>query len=218
MRLWARRIAVACIWLAVIASLAAFALPWAHVSLDTSSISKRPDLAGVSLQELSQRLEGRVGRVMVTVHRGDTTTIARLSALSDIPSTITGAQIPPLARRRNTQAIVALFGLLAESPDAINPDDVRRRSALVYLVPTVAMVCGLLALGLRRALLLRIAIGFVCLTVAGFGVWRLQRAETHVILASITVGIGLWLSCAAYAVLGLSSMTLAALERPAEIA
>jgi hypothetical protein len=197
-------------WGCVATVVAAFFLPWAHVRPNPNG------LTGVvaqlshdaSFRDLADELEDRVGRVVVTVTQGDQTTTGQLSDLSALPSDVSGKDIPVLARRKDAQLAAAITEVLLGESAGVSPETVRMRSNAVYLVPLVALAAALLLTVSRRRQMIGV-VAAVCVAIAGAGGWQLSTAGVDTFLATITVGRGLWLSCAAYAGLGASGLLLA---------
>jgi len=194
-------------WACVATVVAAFFLPWARFQINPHGLTRvSDDLASTaSFQELAQRLSDKVGRVVVTVQRGAETTTGQLSDLSAMPSEVAGVDIPRLARREDARLLAAVGGVLA--PTRGTPETWRARSAMVYLVPILAVVVGLLMTGWRRRLPL-LALGALCLGIAGAGWWRLSVTAMDTFLATVRIGPGLWMSCLGYAGLGLAAIGL----------
>ena len=82
----------------------------------------------------------------------------------------------------------------------------------MYLVPGIALVCGVLLTLLGRAPVAA-GIALVCGAVAGVGFWTLLTTNTSTLFVAITIGQGLWLSLWGYVGLALSG-ALSLLIRP----
>jgi hypothetical protein len=196
------RVMLACTWLSVTGALVGFFLPWAHISLREPELARQVQHA-VEGQGLLGDLTEALGRVTVQVRRGAQTITGELPTLSEIPKQVSGVEVPRLANQKNAQVAAALFELLTNTRQRLGA-----KSYAVYLVPGVALLCGLLLslLGSRRPVALGIAV--VCAGVAGLGFWKLLTTNTQALFAAITIGRGLWLSLWAYAGLAVSALLM----------
>jgi hypothetical protein len=203
---------VAAGWVCVATVVAAFFQPWARVRVNPNGLTRLAgDLASTtSFQDLAGRLQEKVGRVVVTVQHGSQTASGELSDLSTMPTDVTGQDIPRLAKRDDARLVGAVSSLLV-GPQAA-PEAWRSRSELVYLVPGIAVAVGLLltAWHRRRRVL---ALGAACLGIALAGWWQLSSTSVETLLATVSVGPGLWLSCGGYAGLGLVAVGLGTMAR-----
>ena len=188
-------------WVSVAVVLRAFFLPWAMIDLREPSLVRqvRETVEG---QGLLESLVQRVGKVTAEIRRGAETVTGELS-LSDIPHEVSGVQIPQMANQENAQVALALMELLTNTRQHIGA-----KSYAVYLLPGLAVLCGVLltVLGRVRAALLGIAA--LCALVAGVGFWKLLTTNTSTLFIAITIGPGLWLSLWGY--VGLSAAALGA--------
>ena len=191
-------------WVSVAGALVGFFLPWARIDVREPELVKQlreqAPLHG-ALDDLTQGL----GRVAVKVRRGTQTITGDLPALSDLPKHVSGAQIPQIANQKNAQVAIALVELFTTTRQ-----DIGLKSYAVYLLPGIALLCGLLLTFLGRRLDVAIGIAILCAAIAGAGFWKLLTANTQVLFVAITIGPGLWLSLWAYVGLavaaGLSSL------------
>ncbi|MBI3319456.1 MAG: hypothetical protein HYZ89_02565 [Candidatus Omnitrophica bacterium] len=210
MRIRANRLLLGVAWLSVAAAMAGFFLPWVMLDLTNRKLT---DLVGqpgteASLQKLAGQLTKKVGRVIVHIHRGDETISGELPDLSQIPTRLSGAEIPTLAHREDAHLVLALSEMWT------GKRQLGVKSFLVYLLPGVALLSGLLLTLARRRRLVCGLIGLVCFTIAAGGFWKLLTTDTKTLLVAITIGRGLWLSLWAYVGLGFASLMLGLMHRP----
>ena len=193
---------VGLVWVSVAAAIAGFFLPWAHIDLREPQLVKQLRQAspfGDTIGGLTKDLR----RIAVKIRRGTETITGDLPSLADIPKHVSGADIPRLANQQNAQVAIALAELLTRSRQPIG-----QQSYAVYLVPGLALLCGLLLTFLHRVPAVAAATALLCATVAGAGFWKLLTTNTATLLVAITIGRGLWLSLWAYAALALCSVLL----------
>ena len=197
------------VWLSVAAAIVGFVLPWATVDVKYRGITEQFDQVtrGTPLEQLAGKLTKELGRVAITVKRGAETVTGELPDLSEIPTQVSGAQVPQLANRQDVQVVLALTEMLT------GQRELGAKSHAVYLLPGLALVCGLLVTIARRVRLVCAPVGIVCLVVAGGGFWKLLTTKTETLLVAITIEQGLWLSLWAYVGIGLAALVLAALTR-----
>ena len=196
------------VWVSAAAALRGFVLPWARLDVKYRQVTGALNEAAqsVPLGDLMGKLAKKVGRVAVTVKRGAETVTGELPDLSKIPTQVSGADIPRLANQQDAQVALALAEMFT------GQRELSTKAWLVYLVPGLALAAGvLLTLG-RRLRWICASVGALCLGIAGFAAWKLSTTPTDTLLVAITIGPGLWLSCWAYAALGVSSLVLAAVD------
>ena len=185
-----QRYALGLAWLSVGAAVAGFFLPWARLEV------REPKLP-----------EG-LGRVTVSIRQGTKTIATDLRSLTDIPTQVSGAQIPQVANQEQAQVAIAVMELLTRRRQALGA-----KSYAVYLLPGLALVCGVLLACTSRSRAAAVGIGITCLGVAGLGFWKLLTAETTSPLVAVTFCRGLWLSLWAYVGLAVGA-ALAARQSP----
>ena len=194
-----QRVVVGFIVASAAATVVGFVLPWAHLDLHQPGVVK--DLTGnLPLRDTLGGLSRDVGRIAVKIRRGTEVVTGTLPSLSDVPKEISGFQIPRLANSDKAQVAVALVELITNRRQQLGLE-----SYAVYLVPGLALMCGALLLGLRRHRSLVLAIGGLCLAIAGTGYWKLLTTNTHTLFVAMTIGPGLWLSLGGYVGLGVSA-------------
>ena len=186
------------VWLSVVAAVVGFVLPWATLDVKATRLVGRA----------TQLVEGApLGNVVIQLKRGAETVTGKLPDLSQIPTQVNGPQIPQLVNRQDAQVVLALTEMLT------GERQVGAKSYVVYLVPGLAILCGILVTLASRVRVACLLVGVVCVTVAGVGLWKLLTAKMETLLVAITIGQGLWLSLWAYVGLGVFAMVLALLPR-----
>ena len=196
------------VWVGVLMVLAGFVLPWA--SLDLKSPIRQRTLADVGrvvnatpLADVFGKLTKKMGRVVVQVQRGAETVTGELPNLGDIPKEVRGVDIPALANQPNAHVLMALAEMLT------GQRQLGAKSYAVYVLPGVALLCGLLLTIAPRMRELCLAVGLACQAVAGGGYWKVATANLDTLMVAITIGNGLWLSLWGYAMVGTSALGLA---------
>ena len=186
-------------WVSVAVVLRAFFLPWAMIDLREPALVRqvRETVEG---QGLLDGLTQRIGKVTAEIRRGAETVTGELS-LSDIPSEVSGVQIPQMANQENAQVAMALVELLTNERQHLGAT-----SYAVYLVPGLALLCGALLTCLGGADAVAIGVAGLCAGIAGVGFWKLLTTNTQAIFIAITIGPGLWQSLWGYA--GLAAAAL----------
>jgi hypothetical protein len=192
------------VWVSVTAAVAAFFLPWATLDVRSHQLAEPIGRVtqGMPLEELAGKLTKKVGRVVVEVKRGTALVTGELPDLATIPTRVSGVQIPQLANRQDAQVVLALAEMLT------GQRNLGAKSYWVYLVPALALLCGLVVTLLSRLRLVCLLVGGVCLAVSVLGFWKLLTTNTETLLVAIDIGPGLWLSLWAYVGLGLSALSL----------
>ncbi len=178
------------------AAIAGFWMPWAYLSLRQPTLIKALGNAS-GLEGSLKQLTRKVGRVTLKIQRNGQTMVSDLPSLADIPKQVSGADIPVMVRAQKAQVALALLELLTGQRQ-----DLERKSWSVYLIPGVAVLCGVILLGLRRHPAVCIGIGLLCAAIAAGGLWKLLTINSRTLFVAMTIGPGLWLSVSAY--LGLS--------------
>ncbi len=190
-----QRAALVVAWASVAACLAGFLLPWVRL-----------DLRGTELAALAK--SSSVGQVTLQLRRHGQVLKATLPSAAEFPRRVRGIQIPRLLRQDETQVAVALLELLTDTRQhlAVN-------GRAVFLVPAVALACGLLVTRWNHRPAVAWGVALLCAAVAALGFWRLLTVETTGSLMVITVERGLWLSLWAYVGLAVSAGWLAVSRR-----
>ena len=194
------RIRLLLIWISVAATVVAFFLPWVRLEV------RQPGLLA-KVRETAEKsgllgaLTEKLGDITATVSRGAESVTGMLPSLSDIPRTISGVQVPQLVNQKNAKLALMLFEMVTNKRQ-----DIGRKSYAVYLVPGIALVCGLLLTGCGRVKAVPVVVGLLCAGIAGVGFWKLLTLNTDIPFLAITIGPGLWVSLWAYAVLAAAAL------------
>ena len=188
------------VWVGVAAAVAGFFLPWANLDLREPSVMKQVrQVAGD--QEVVRGLAKGLGKVTATIRRGTKTVTGDLPSLSDIPHHVSGAQIPQMANQQNAKVAAALVEVLMNERQHIGA-----KSYLVYLLPGLALLCGLLLSSLGGVPAVTIGAAILCAGVAGGGFWKLLTTNTKTLFIAITIGPGLWLSLWGYVAIAVAGL------------
>lgn len=191
---------VALAWVSVAAALLAFFLPW--VTLDLREPPVADALRAVAEPKGAHDDSARpIGRMTVEIRQGTKTIAGDLPTLSDIPRTISGAQLPRIANQPSAKVALALLELFTPKARAVETN-----IAAVYLVPSVAFLCGVLVTACSRTRVLLVGVSIVCAAIAAAGAWKLLTIQLHMqIVTLFIIGSGLWISLWAYAGLALAA-------------
>ncbi len=169
-----------------LAALGGFFLPWVTVE-----VSKPGGLGAFG---------STLGRVSVTVHRDGAEISGDVSGLVQSPMTLTGAQIPRMARESSTQAGVALLEMVTGRRYQAG-----LTSLLVFLVPAGALVCTVGIVGRVLTPAWSLAVAGLCGVAAAAGFWKVLTLPPPAVPIAVTIGSGLWISLWAYVGLALAS-------------
>lgn len=185
-----RRLLLGVAWISMAAAVVGFVLPWATIRLDTSAAHLEEAARASGLLD---RLAQGFGKVTVTIQRGTETITGELPSLSDIPTQVSGAQIPQMVQGERAQVAIALFELFTQQRHHLG-----LKSYAVYALPGLALAFGLLLtrFGDRRAVAVGVAAGSA--VIAGLGLWKLLTVNTDALFVAIAIGPGLWVSIGAY--------------------
>ena len=188
------------VWVGVAAAVAGFFLPWANLDLQEPSVMKQVrQVAGD--QEVVRGLTKGLGKVTATIRRGTKTVTGDLPSLSDVPHHVSGAQIPQMANQQNAKVAAALVEVLMNERQHIGA-----KSYLVYLLPGLALLCGLLLNFLGGVPAVAMSAAILCAGVAGGGFWKLLTTNTKTLFIAITIGPGLWLSLWGYVAIAVAGL------------
>ena len=199
-----------CAWLSVGATVVGFFLPWARIDVREPAIAKQLKGA-VRLGETVGELTKGLGRVTVKIRRGTETVTGDLPSLADIPKQVSGVQIPQMANQERAQVAMALIELFTQTRQHLGA-----KSYAVYLVPGIALLCGLLLSCLNGRLAVTASVAGCCAAIAGLGFWKLLTTSTQSLFVAITIGEGLWLSLWGYVglVIAATGLSLRQWRRP----
>jgi len=118
-----------------------------------------------------------------------------------IPTRVTGAQIPVLANSRNAKVALTLAKRFGHEQGPIGT-----QSYAVYLLPALAVLAALLLAAYENRWMVGVGVAAACALIAAAGIGWLVLHDTRT-LYSVTVGMGIWISLAAYA--GLATLAAA---------
>ena len=179
-------------WASVAATGIGFVLPWARIDLREPTLVKQVR-GNLPASDTLSGLTKDLGRITAKITRGAQTITSDLPTLADIPKEVSGIQIPTLANQKNAQTALALMELFTGKQEQIG-----LKSYAVYLLPGIALVCGLLMTFIGGQRLVPWGVALLCAAIAGVGFWKLLTTNTQALLVAITIGPGLWLSLWAY--------------------
>lgn len=201
------RVTLVLVWVSVAMAGAGFFLPWAKIDLREPGLAKELRAASPG-RDLLGGVTKRLGRITIKIRRGTDTITGELPSLGDIPTQVSGFQIPQLVHQHDAQVAEALWELLANERQRLGA-----KSYTVYLVPTLALCCGLALSWLAGNAPVAVGVAVLCGSVAGAGFWKLLTTNTPARFIAITVGPGLWLSLWGYIGLAVSALLCAVRAR-----
>ena len=187
-----RMLILAAVWVSVAATGIGFVLPWARIDLREPGLVKQVR-GNLPASDTLSGLTKDLGRITATIRRGAQTITGDLPTLADIPKQVSGIQIPQMANQKNAQTALALTELFTGKQERIG-----LKSYAVYLLPGIALVCGLLMTFIGRQRLVPWGVAGLCAVIAGVGFWKLLTTNLSSLMVAITIGPGLWLSLWAY--------------------
>ena len=188
-------------WVSVGFAIQGLFLPWAMIDVRQPAAITSLQGATRSLRDASPLGETVKGlthdlhHIVVKVRRGAETVTGTLGvgSLPELPSQVTGADIPRMANQEQAKVAMALVELFTH-----RSQDVGRKSYAVYAVPGLAVVCGLLLSVFGRRWVIALTIAWFCGTVAAIGFWTLLTVNPQTLFVAIRIGRGLWQSVWAY--------------------
>jgi len=188
------------------AAVIGFVLPWARIDLREPTLVKQVR-GSLPASDTLSGLTKDLGRITATIRRGAQTITGDLPTLTDIPKEVSGIQIPRLANQKNAQTAIALMEVFTGKQEHIG-----LKSYAVYLLPGIALLCGLLLTFLGRQRLVPWSVAGLCAVIAAAGFWKLLTTNTQALMVAITIGPGLWLSLWAYVGLAVTAGFLGVLQ------
>ena len=188
-----------------------FFLPWIGLESGRSTTSHNPGAQSMKRPVSHQRAFQVNPELRRIFKEADDGFKHAARDLSRFPQTISGIQILRLANARASKSALDLLERVTGTPQ----QPIGLQSSLVYLVPGLALLIGVLAerYGANRWLLR--GLSALCLAVAMVGCWKLIVADAQ--LPTITFAYGLWWSMAAYALLAPVLVVLASPSLEASI-
>jgi len=187
-----RLLAIVFAWVCVVATGVGFVMPWARIDLREPDVVKQVRQTTPVSDTLSG-LTKDLGRITATIRRGAETITGDLPTLTGIPKEVSGIQIPQMVNQKNAHTAIALMELLMNERQNLG-----LKSYAVYLLPGMALLCGLLLTFLGRQRIVPWAVAGLCGLLAGVGFWKLLTTKLSSLMIAITIGPGLWLSLWAY--------------------
>lgn len=187
-----QKVAVLLAWLCVAATGVGFVMPWARIDLREPTLVKQVRGTLPASDTLSG-LTKDLGRITATIRRGAQTITGDLPMLTDIPKEVSGVQVPQLANQKNAQTAIALMEIFTGKQEYIG-----LKSYAVYLLPGIALVCGLLMTFVGRQRFVPWGVTVLCAAISAVGFWKLLTTNLQSLMVAITIGPGLWLSLWAY--------------------
>lgn len=197
--------------LSAVAALVGFFLPWASLDLREPGVVKKLEsmVGDVGGKGILDKVAKGLGRITATVRRGTQTVTGRLPSFDEIPKQVSGVQIPQIANQEHAQVAIALLELFTNTRQHIGV-----KSYAVYLVPGIALLCGLLLMAAGGRLPVSLGVALVCALIAAVGFWKVLTTDTSALLLTVTIGAGIWLSLWAYVGLALAALARAFAPTP----
>ena len=196
-------------WLGVGAVIGGFFLPWVSIHVHEPELMRRLRQT-TPFSGTMDGLTHDIGRIAIQVRRGAEVITGELPSLADLPQQVSGFRIPQIANQENTKAAMALAELLTQQRH-----DISRQSYAVYVLPGVALLCGvLLSIG-RQWLPVTLGVAILCAAVALAGFWKALTFHTTTPVVTVLLGSGLWLSLWGYVGLVIAAGLLAVACVPA---
>ncbi len=213
-----RTVALGLAWACAVAAVAGFVMPWAHVDLRQPDMVKR--ITGTAMgQQATSAAKAGVSRLWGSVKKstqavtdqipGQPITI-NLPSGTEIPSVISGVQVPQLANSESAGLAMAIFELLTGSRQYAGA-----KSYAVYALPGLALLGALLLtlLGGRRSVAIGVAAVFGLVAAGAF--FKLLTTNTSALFVAVTIGKGIWLTLWAYVGIALAGVLYLAPKRTA---
>ncbi len=187
----ARNASIQLVRTGMLLTLVGFFLPWARLELREPSFFKKISSG------MRHSLHSAVGRGAGSGHRSSGWSPF---SLPDIPTEVSGAQIPMLAHKEQTKVSMQLIELFTGKSEGV-----RWKSFAVLLVPGLALGFGWLLAAGRGGRFVAVPIGIVCIVIAGGGFWKVLTLNSRTMF-SIGIRSGLWLTLWGYAVLAFAAL------------
>ena len=193
-------------WGGASSTVSGFVRPWVRLQVKSEALGEAAGRVSqdAQVQALAEKLAKRVGRIAIQVRQPDGSTIGgELPDIRTLPRQLSGYDIPRLLHRSDMQGLVALAELL------IKQREVARKSYAVYLLPGLALLGAILLTVAVRDRGVAVGLGLACLAAAGALWWKLSTLHAETPLIRLVIESGLWQTCGAYGLLGLSAFGLA---------
>jgi hypothetical protein len=182
------------IWACVVAGFIGLFLPWAHLELIRETALEKQISASVRKATKGSFNPRKRPASWPGAKPGATKAVL-------LPTRLTGAQIPVYANSRNAKVALALAKRFGHAQGPIGA-----QSYAVYALPGLIVLCAILLAACERHWAVGAAVAAACLAIAVAGFGWLALNDTRK-LYTVAVGPGIWISLAAYAVLGAAAAT-----------
>ncbi len=169
-----KKILAGLIVLASIVIVMSFFLPWARVSVSVVGVSKQLTSSSVLPGKVTGKLKKITGAIS---DFGDV----------DIKTTVSGYKIPGMVNNKTSKVAFSVMEIMSKSASGLE-----QKSYLVYLLPLLGIVCGILAIiGLKSK-----ACIVIMLVIAGIvgiaGLYNLSTANLAHVAVKVDILSGLW--------------------------
>ncbi|MBM3250448.1 MAG: hypothetical protein FJZ09_06410 [Candidatus Omnitrophica bacterium] len=115
---------------------------------------------------------------------------------------ISGFRIPIIANSEESKMMIDI--IMAYDPDAKDPS---KRSYLVWLYPTLALMILFFSLAFPRNSWVNLGCGILAALVFGFGMYKVMNADTNrTQFMTLTVGPGVWVTLWGYLAIGIAGL------------
>jgi hypothetical protein len=200
-----RKILAGLIILASIVIVVSFFMPWARVSVSIAGISKKLTdvISGEKLQDTP--IAGKAAKELEKI----TDAITGFGDI-DIKTTVSGYNIPQMVNNRTSKAALSIAQILSKSTSGLE-----QKIYLVYLLPLLGIVCGILAIiGLKSKswiIIMLVISGIVGIA----GLYNLSTANLVHVAVKVDIMSGLWNTMYAFLFIFLSGVAWLVLGRKA---
>ena len=177
------------VWGGVLAVVVGFYQPWAALDIMRNSKTEKEIASGIR-RGLSKSFGIHSAKEPSWIRNQQ-----KSKTTPTVPTKITGAMIPTLANQRHVKVLQQLAELLTHQKQ----EAIGLKSYAVYLIPGLALLCGLLILRMQSPFVSAGA-SVVAAAIAGVGFWHICSTDTRA-QYGIVIGPGLWLSLCGYAVI-----------------
>ncbi len=176
-------------WLSATAVIVGFFLPWATLDIRTTQLER----------EIAAHARRGFARAFSGAKPSSWGSRKPSRGMPLIPSRVSGFQVPMLANRPNVRVATSLVAVFTKKQEQVG-----LKSWVVYLLPLIALVCAWLMTICGEQRWMAAGTALVCAGIGGSGLWVLLTTNTRALYA-ISIGVGLWLSLAAYLVMALAA-------------
>lgn len=197
-----RAVLLVAVWVSVSAPLVGFVMPWAYLEVHEPELARqlRTATEATPVRDTLSGLFKDVGRITATIRRGTEQMTGELPSLADLPRQVSGVDVPRLANDPNTQMAMALAEVLTGERQQLG-----MKSYAVYLLPGIALVCGVLVTLLGRQPQVSFGVAALSAVIAAIGFWKLLTTELQAPFVAIRIEQGLWVSLWGYVALAVAA-------------